>query len=236
MNIGIYGDSYAACHKLGNGVPWFTMLTKNFNIEATSYGVAGSSLYYSYKKFIETHHKYKKIVFLTTGPYRVNLPIPQEYIQRDARLEHVNQFENFESIVKSNHNSIPYLRNLVTAVKNYFTYIIDYKKEELFHRMLIKEIKEIRPDALIIPCFYISGAEKWPWKETLGDVTKIDFNFYNLTTEYGENKDKRHCHLNQENNFIFSQMIAEWANNGLFNFDFKKFTLPTKPVDYYFRV
>ena len=233
MRVGVYGDSYAASHMHGVGKPWHQILKDEFNVRVLSYGVNGSSLYYSFTKFKETHHRYEKIVFLVTGPGRFMLPLPPPW-STDPLLMHVNSYNGFKQLVENSHQNAPYLKETAIAVEGYYKYVMNFEADDLFHQLLVKEIKTIRPDALIIPCFYKSGEESWPVNETLNDISEIDIKYYNIDSQKARWADKRHCHMNNENSYIFAGMVAEWLNSGSFDFDITKFVNPTEPIDRYF--
>jgi hypothetical protein len=234
MQVGIYGDSYAASHYLGIGKPWPEMLNDEFNLNSVSYAVNGSSLYYSFTKFKETQHLYEKIVFLVTGVGRIVLPLPIPW-SNDPMLEHVNSYESFKFIVDNRYKNSPYLKNVANALEGYYKFIMNADADRLFHTLLVKEIKTIRPDALIIPCIYNIDKEIWPAHETLYNISNIDVVYYNLNTQTAHLSDKRHCHMSQENNYIFASIIADWVSSGSFNFDINKFVAPAAPVKNYFR-
>lgn len=237
MRVGVFGDSFAAQHHLGIGSPWPAMLNDQFNLDVTSYGVNGSSLEYSYRKFDEMHSQYDKIVFVITGPGRLTLPLPEEY--KDAclgQLRHITGVASFKATVERLFSDVRYLKNTALALEGYYNYILDFDKDKLFHRLLIKEIKSIRPDALLIPCLYLTGEENWHQRNTLNCISDIDVNNYGLVQEKAMWADKRHCHMSQENNLIFASMVAEWINTGSFNFDITKFVKSDKPVETYFQM
>jgi len=234
MQVGIYGDSYAASHDLGIGKPWPQMLNDEFNLNSLSYAVSGSSLYYSFTKFKETQHLHEKIVFLATGVGRIMLTLPIPWAN-DPVLKHVNSYERFKYLVENRYKNAPYLKGVANALEGYYKFIMNTEADRLFHTLLVKEIKTIRPDALIIPCFYKIDKEIWPANETLYDISNIDVEYYNLNARTAQLSDKRHCHMNQENNYMFASMIADWVSSGSFNFNINKFVAPAAPVKNYFR-
>ena len=50
---------------------WVDLLSERFTV--TTYAQGGSDCYFSYKKFLETHEQYDKIIFLKTFPGRLSL-------------------------------------------------------------------------------------------------------------------------------------------------------------------
>jgi hypothetical protein len=143
---------------------------------------------------------------------------------------------SFKATVDRLFSNVRLLKNTVLAVEGYYNYILDFNKDKLFHRLLIKEIKSVRPDALLIPCLYLSGEENWSHSHTLNHVSDVDVNNYGLIQEKAMWADKRHCHMSQENNRIFASMVAEWINTNSFNFDTDKFVKSDQPVETYFQM
>ena len=236
MKVGIYGDSFAARHGLGIGDPWHQMLTDKFNIPSFSYGVNGSSLYYSFSKFEKTHHLYKKIVFVATSPGRFMLPQLPEPWADNPLLQHINSYQGFKNQISLSQNNGPYLRATANAIDGYYKYVLNFASDNLFHRLMIKEITAIRPDALVVFAFSNNGEENATKYTTLNDVSNIDIQHYNIDINKASWADKRHCHMNQENNYIFASMIADWVNTGYFNLDISKFITPSNPIEEYFNI
>ncbi len=227
MKVGIFGDSYAARSDWANGFCWAEFLERRYNIDVTNFGVSGSSLWYSYKKFTEEHEKFDKIVFLATGFNRTYIPLPDKYT--DDRFRHVTgDLEGFKYIIKDLRD--PYLNNVYKAIELYYAYLIDRKKDYAMHNLMLDDIRRKRPDALLIPCFSgnIPGVDY-----SLTEIHEIDIKYYNLGQE-AFRMDRRHCHMNQENNFVMATLIKKWLDTGNFNFNIKMFKNPTKPLEYYF--
>jgi hypothetical protein len=84
MKIGIYGDSYTIPHgdfnvptNWYNRLLWLIKNDMGYNeATLTHYGLGGSSLYYSYKKFIETSHLNDLNIFLTSSIDRFPTCLP----------------------------------------------------------------------------------------------------------------------------------------------------------------
>lgn len=116
--IGIFGDSFADINPVQyidedlNRMPWPLWLEKLSSTKVEGHAISASSIWYSYKKFIDNYKKYEKIVFcysdlhrwhnindelgahsgLNHIRYKDQLKIvPQEYRQKAAVL--VNAYE-----------------------------------------------------------------------------------------------------------------------------------------------
>ena len=68
MKIAIFGDSFGDDYNLwpdpysGVGPSWVDYL-RSQNLEIENFSVGGTSLFYSYQKFISTYEKYDKVIF-----------------------------------------------------------------------------------------------------------------------------------------------------------------------------
>lgn len=233
MKIGIFGDSYADKHPDGLGKAWFEILRDRYNLDVTCFGQNGSSVYYSYTKFIEHHNQFDKIIFLVTGPGRLTLPIPKKYDEMSIALRHVTNYDSFKYSVNSNFKNDRYLRHVASALELYYLFLMDFEKDRLFHRLLIEEIRRVRPDGLYIPCF---DNLEFSCEKTLSDIHRIDIAHYNLTEKEAIHRDIRHCHMNEKNNRTFAELIKNWVDSGDFDLDrdFKLFGHSDLPIDHHF--
>lgn len=228
--IGIFGDSYGA-HKDGaKGSPWPEWLARNHELDVWNFCVGGSSLWYSLNMFLQEHEKFDKIVFLVTGVGRMWLKFHNRYRQF-TNSGHINNPQSLEDIINQHYRGDKYMNEFLDAMKGYYRYLFDHEKETFFHQLMIKEIRKIRPDCLIIPCFD-SLMDDHPY--SLYDIHLIDIKHYKLDPEYSAQHENRHCHFNQENNIIFSEKIKRWIDTGYFKLDIADYTVSTQPMSYYF--
>ena len=204
MKIAIFGCSYACPSSNSgmpkfnsNGRPWMKILIEDFNQNITTYGLSGSSVYYSYLNFKENYKKYDKIVFLGTYPDRKYCPnFDKPHIvfnNTDKRFANLGYYE---------------------PVKTYFTYFHNSKEADDMKELMIEDIKKIGGNTTL----YIDTPL------TLGRVTSMEemqrINKENLP-------DYRWCHMSNENNFIFASQINDWINGKPFMFDINAFKKPS---------
>lgn len=229
MKIGIFGDSFASKSRSwwrkDNYLSWVEHLSLKYDV--TNYSEGGSSLFYSYSQLIKNHQKYQKIVLLVTNTGRLHLPHAELVIH-----QHVPGYPhllNYKDRCLTTEHKI-----LHESLMNYFIYIQNMNEESVKQRLLIEEIRRIRPDTLMIPCFDPPNACCMPEynNSTLEDIALIDLK----TKEWSEIKgpDNRHCHMNLENNKIFADKIEEWLISDNFKLDIKDFVVSEKPYEYYF--
>lgn len=231
MKIAIYGDSFTVTHprQANSWVQHLKIL--GYNID--NLGANGSSCYYSYKKFTYTHQEYDKIIFLATGYGR--------YWLKDNKFEpsqHVNgpdcaeSFLNWPDITPGDQNRLRVLRDYMIHVQN-------TEQEQDFQDLMLREVKKIRPDTILIPCFDHNSSRVPNWEgPCLFDICKIDIQHFNLTRQQWTypGSDLRHAHMNDDNNIIFANNLALTIESDSANFfiNLNDYVKPTKDVTHYF--
>ena len=195
--IAVYGDSFAKCNSeiaLKDVVTWTDLLNNNFILD--NYGQSGSSLYYSYCRFIDTHSKYEQIIFISTSAGRL------EVFNSDNQIIYISNLQSAEYHLKSLDTiNRPY----VQAALDYFKYIFNYQKENLIHKLILAEIRKTRPDAFIYKAFPYDKNQF-----TLSDISKLERSAWEcLDGIYDPLLDKRRSHLTQSNHFKVYQHIYQ---------------------------
>ena len=205
MKLGIFGDSYAA----GGKECWPQYLSQNLNIDYDNHSRAGTSTFYSYKKFFEKHEQYTHIVFTYSDPNRIH-SLPKMY----EGLHYVkpqDTDENFK-VIKG-------------VVLTYFRYLQDNLLDSIIQQKIYDDIQDICQQKNIKlvnilpfePCRFdnieftkrkntfsnLLGLDKISWKE-LTTARPEDYDSYN----YGI-PDSRECHLTPENNKILATLVAD---------------------------
>jgi hypothetical protein len=158
MKIAIYGDSFASTYQ---GWPkCFEKLTKG---KVDIFARAGTSVGYSYLKFLETHEKYDYVLFFWTQPTRSWLISD---FNNNNILEHYCSFiqsDTLDNIFES--QQIYEKRPLTNELKNW---IInekenskEYKLKNLINVISMKDsVKLKRPDSFNIDSFDFSKMKK----------------------------------------------------------------------------
>lgn len=231
MEIAVYGDSFADARNIfytENDFSWTNCLRKKgYNV--TNYGKCASSLFYSYRQFIDTHEKFDKIIFLLTGRGRFEvqgLPENDSSITYGMIDDLMNNREGFNSTQKE----------IVNACLSYYKYVLDDKKEELFHNLLVKEIQRIRPDGLYIPCFpnCYQGQEEKNIID-LDYFSLFDHTYFNIKPSGPD--DRRYCHMNEGNNQMLADRIDQWLHTNQFSLTKEDAVNPiVQNPEYYFTI
>lgn len=224
MKVSVYGDSFACASPLADqDCSWPTLLGNCSKL--TNYAVTGSSLYHQFTEFLHSHATSDRVIFLVTAWGRMWLP------QHHHR--HIANRHTAEALIK---NSTAQVKSQLGHVIDYFTHLQVDHQEQTFHNLMVAEIQRLRPDALLIPCFdtSIRGREN---SCTMMDLQAIDLVYYGLTFDQNmTGQELRHCHLNDENNVILSDKLAEWLASGRFNLSATDFVIPKAPCSQYFRL
>ena len=97
MKVGIFGDSYAAAQPstIGSWQYYLKNLYGN-GVSIENFGVGGSSLYYSYKKFLNNKDKFDTIIFIATEPHRYPIPFTISWNKQTHYITSVRHIEQIE--------------------------------------------------------------------------------------------------------------------------------------------
>jgi hypothetical protein len=246
IKLGIYGDSYADSRVSDTAWPNLLKHYPGYS-QVDCYAESGSSVYFSYKQFLNTHTNYDRIVFIFTGPYRwhhwVINPGFQE-LANDHRIHIPNpdQIERYEGIYADQMTG--YFSQYLQALKDYYFVLnnneicTDLAEAMLFH------VQTLRPDAIIIPITApLYCVQSTAHLTPMADYNKlilrslfdeeIDWDSFNFFKKYKELKTVS-CHFTPEVNVLVAQHIdhaiqtSQWAPN-----------IPDKlshdyPLDYYY--
>lgn len=161
MKIGIYGDSYTTSHGF-HDLPtnWFNKLASLMSdiygpIQINHHGVGGSSLYYTYRKFIDTHHTNDINIVLATGPYRypytLELDKPGNSRQFTSK-EHVQGTMHELSHILTDNDIIKFNNAINWFDSNTEQYLADVAE-------LMVDRMDTIPNTILYPCFSDSFSE-----------------------------------------------------------------------------
>jgi hypothetical protein len=238
--VGIFGDSFA-CRAWGNntGMSWSEILDKKHGYyRQSNFAEPGSSLFFSYDKFLKSYNHFEKIIFIVTSPGRFSLP-PHIEVHKQWASRHIvpvsleADFEGLDLMIKTTvtqeeKNLFVSHRRALEAVEDYFTYIYDDNQDVHNNIGLVQNLMAIRPDILIIPTIRNEVAANLglpdPSLDTVRfpsmmtdiskrEITVTGHDYFSLT---GSGRDRRHCHMSETNNEIFADKIAEYIETGNF--------------------
>jgi len=234
LKLGVFGDSFAQCSVTYSG--WPDDLSKMINLPIDNFGRAGTSLWYSYKKFLENFKNYSHIVFTYTNPHRwASLP---DHLVKWAWL--TNQ-ESIDMALSLSESTKKQMTTLLEAHKILFDPDLDIFLYQHIFNQVNKICKENNIKIYnVLPFEIINIQEKrhrfLSWytnhnSEKLNNEYFIDFslrkgpclvNLSLITSEEMKQKDEfpkldfihkvadiRGCHMNVTNNKVIATILTE---------------------------
>jgi hypothetical protein len=232
MKIAIYGDSYTAGQVAPNLNPepsWIELLAKKFG-NITVFGAGGSSVYYSYKNFLETQRVFDKIIFFASFVQR--LYINNNDIRKEFR--HVSNSTSMTSpdvFHKESERRI--VTELLDAVQKYYLYLYDGEREEIFRNFMLKDLKERRPDIILFDVEYYMSND-------MDDVAYYrktkQINFSSDFMVHQNCVDLRQMHFSLEKTKVLADIMTYNLQNhkNHIDYDLIKNAVPTKSFNQYF--
>ena len=149
MNIGIYGDSFAFYNKNCPDFNWGNILGKKFtDSNVNHYGKYSTSVYYSYKIFLNNYHKNDINIFLVTNPTRYTKTI--NINNQELRLGYITSVESYK---KEN------IKNLlpidIKILDDLIGWYISSDQEFLstVSELMINQIQALDNKVILFPCF-----------------------------------------------------------------------------------
>lgn len=244
MTLGIFGDSYV-CHKalmqddgssdektkkfMHSLLTWVEYLEINHGITSDNHGCMGSSIFYSYSKFLEHHEQYDTIVFVVSQNDRINIPL--EYLRDRPEFLKSTCF-NLQTAGFGLNSEYKDIRTISKVAIDYFTYLHNEIAYMHFANLMVSDIKrkceKKNIKLLIIPAFSLSQTgtdelvtENSDGEGILGQVSILEEQAWGLgIDDISESEvaasffDVRTCHMTDDNNRILAQKIADWVRHG----------------------
>jgi hypothetical protein len=141
--IGIYGDSWADPNHGHDHNPGLANLAwckriKNANI----YARGGSSIYYSYQLFMQTHEQHDKVIFVATNPGRWHLPITVQ-----GREFHLNAPGTVKWFLERGHElsnltMTPALESKLRALEQFYLELSDFNTDQEICSLMLDRVME----------------------------------------------------------------------------------------------
>lgn len=220
-SVAIYGDSFGQYYE--NAWPQYLQsILKSTNLR--TFAFSGSSLEYSYAKFLETHEDYDIIIFLLTTEQRTSLIIKDE--DRYNILAGVIPGQKLKycfDYVKNNKNIFSFWdKNIENWIKFewHFSRIYPFKNSLVYNSMK-DSIKLRRPDTFFIECFSSKN------NPGIHNITKEDMSQYSKVNIM-EDISIRKNHMTNQQNIEFAKYMYLHLTNSEFDihdtfFDVRKY-------------
>ena len=241
MKIAIYGDSWASefldePHKY---LGWPEILANQPGYEVTNFAVPGSSLYFSYKEFLENHADYDVNIFLITSYGRMYVQSMPETNQRKVE-KHIPNLIHIGIRKKQLTNTMHQVMKVYEAMEKYYEYIQNDEYDELVDKALVYHARSISTNTIFIPCFH--GYDEFSLIDvfemenySIGAYEKYFSKNIHFNVEHDGKilTDARVCHMTKVNNELFAgKLIKEIEEkNYSFKFSMGDFVAPTDNVD-----
>ena len=200
--LGIFGDSYAEVKGPwypGYHTGWSFKLQKEYGGECVIHAGAGSSQEYNFRQFLEHHEKYEQIIFVVTNLHRVSIPVRAIHKQtgKSSEITHFPNIHRTEWAIKTFNLE----NNLGKIILDYLVYISypseQYKQDA--HLASVSYIKNVRPDAIIVPAFHGCGINT-EYKWALSDIDINETNQWYLSRGAEPWDDPRPNHFTPKSN------------------------------------
>lgn len=212
MKIGVFGDSFAEIeskkHTSIIDESWITIL-KNEGYNVTCFGKAGSSIWYSYEKFLYNHGHFDVNIFVYSHHNRIH-SLPEyltgfnslrcvDDIYRDTRYKNLQDYQHEE--LKAILNSYIFTQNntLDRFVANQV--FSEVNKISMEHgSRIINILPFVQSNDNMIDL----SLRKGPCLMGLHEITKREESKFKITPK---TTDTRSCHLTFENNMALTKLL-----------------------------
>ena len=228
MKIGIFGDSWASefLDEPHNYLGWPEILAKQPGYEVTNFAVPGSSLYYSYKEFLENYKNYDINIFLITSYGRMYVQSMPEANQKKI-AKHIPNLINIGIRKKQLTATMNQVMKIYDAMEKYYEYIQNDEYDALVDKALVYHAKSISTNTIFIPCFH--GYDEFSLidlfemeNHSIGVYEKYSSKNIYLNIEYDGKMltDTRVCHMTKVNNELFAEKLIKAIEEKNYSFKF----------------
>ena len=249
MRIAVFGDSFAS-HQLGPecaylGKSWIDVIAENNKV--VNFGLVASCFQYSYELFLKHSKDFDYNIFLVTEPNRKyiksisNLFATSTKNRMTQRLGSHDFIDSLiEELVSSDIKDKEIYINTLNSFKIYYNVWRDVEFELHVHDVLVRNILNLKPNTLIVPCFEWSIPSFKP-KDTVFTISLLEAISLGLDADspiFNDYQCVRKCHLSEKNNIILGNKILSAIDNKInfLNLDSEDFVFKLdKPIDYYLK-
>lgn len=229
MKIAIFGDSYAAST---GPTSWGSLLSTMNNCEVKNFAVRGTSLFYSYLKFIENYKNFDIVIFLVTAPgrlYHAEQSIPNLF-SAEYRLKNGPHSPEVEVLIKA---SVEYYLHLQNSEFDNFVHLSIIEK-------IVKLSKENSKKLIMLPSMgETKNMEIMPHsgQDFFVDWINIEERNYFNIPHHGMSYERTRLqnHITDTNNLVFARLLTRIVNGEEFKIDRTDFNLqPNEDPDIYY--
>jgi hypothetical protein len=245
MRIGVYGDSFANQPHHDMNMHWSMLLKNLLKAEVVdNHGVSGSSIYYSYKKFLDTYTKNDYNIFVVSQPNRyykhVKLPTMMD------NTYHLGGVYNIEKSIKQ-HQHNPNCANDIDTLLKIKTWVeaTDDEYANDFADLMLEKMHNLDSNIILISGFEPGKYIKNKYgSNNLTDYLSAFIHYLDTNQEepvwfykYTERKNKIAGHFNIEYNIAIAKLIKNKIETNIFDWSILDNVRPTgKTEDYYEKI
>jgi hypothetical protein len=242
MKLAVYGDSFGVGISINAHFNWYDVLAKKLGLEKIdNYSLPGTSLYYSYKEFLKTHHKYDKIIFLVTGTDR--FPTPVSFSNGKIKhgvtgLVHINSLRTSRTTYECDITD----EDMITLDKleSWFS-LLDEEHEKTMFSLMLDDIERLHNDVILYPNFITSftlarfDKHGIPIDKTMSDIHNEQLKKLNLLNS--NIIEKTTCgHMIPEYNHFFANLMYNKIVNNKWDYTGLDDIKIEHPADYYYEI
>lgn len=238
--VAIFADSHADCTYLNEwktqykhiGPGWPELLAEKYSV--TNFAAGGSGTYYSYNLFKKMQAKFDVVIYIPTQASRFSVfypdvnktvhMVPSFVLVQAARGEFKKLFTNDFKVAQ--------------AAVAYISHIMDQDKDEEIKRLMLQEVKRLRPNTIFLPAFHEDKVDDCI---SLVTLSQREYAHWNTTFQQVQKTqppllDIRKCHLTNGNNqSVFVKVVeAIESNDTVVRLYQSDFVAPTGPLNKYF--
>ena len=240
--VGIFSDSHADCtylewqsrYKTIIGLGWPELLALKYKVK--NFAMGGSGMFYSYNLFKKMHSEFDIIIYVPSQASRFSVFFPdkKQYVHMVPGFLMSNPKMHLENV-----KHFPNDTKVVEAAIGYSTYILDVEKEQEMKRLMLEEVKRLRPDTIFIPAFQDDKISQTDID--LSYISTLELAAFGTTQAKLRNNvrplmDIRKCHLTDENNRMLFNKVMTAIDNRDTNVRITEsdFVKPMDPLTKYF--
>jgi hypothetical protein len=229
-NVGIYGDSWGDPRVRRSDITFDNIIWSDIikdKHDVTNYCRGGTSIHYSFKKFIDTYDKHDKIIFIVTDHMRWHTLIETTRSSPWGDFNHAIAGPGMIDVWYKDPGLSPYitpeLSDTLDALRKYFLHLNSEDFNTSVCRLMLEEIQRKRPDTI-----FIQGGLFLPFS----DLTNMDTAIANFALRWIKNwpefenivkdgygffpwrEEKTIGHFSKEVNQVISVQIIDALNKG----------------------
>lgn len=233
--IGVFGDSYA-CRDKYRKASWVDVLENKFNHNIKCYGYRATSLFWSYKQFMNHKDECNKIIFSITGDNRLYTRHTEYPLGSPFTVEMLlnSKYKNWDLQLPG---PIPdTIHSVLLAAQGYYKYLLEPEYCKWVQSKLIAEIIDIcqkeSKQLIMMPMENVDMYCQNIFEVSLHDITiKEHYTQFGESSYKQEKSTQRPCHMTEKNNLIMATLLNEVLEGNrrkisLSDFVFEKFDNP----------